>query len=67
MATDNMISDVAIKSFPKISKYLSAADQIILETKWTDYLQNLVDLGNSRYLNFSLKLELEYDHYQGRV
>jgi hypothetical protein len=41
-------------------KKLTAADQVIVETEWTSYLQRLVDFGNKRHLkNFSLKLEME--------
>jgi hypothetical protein len=41
-------------------KKLTAAEQVIIETEWTSYLQRLVDFGNKRHLkNFSLKLEME--------
>jgi hypothetical protein len=40
-------------------KKLTAAEQVIIETEWTSYLQRLVDFGNKRHENFSLKLEME--------
>jgi hypothetical protein len=61
MSTDNLIKDARIKFFAKTSRD-SAADQIVLETRWTDHVQKLVDFGNKNYLkNFSLRLEMEYD------
>jgi hypothetical protein len=36
-----------------------------METQWTDKLQRLVDLGNSKFLkNFKLKLEMYEDNDQ---
>ena len=61
MATDNLITDARIKFFAKTLRS-SPVDQIVLETRWTDHMQNLVDFGNQNYLkNFSLKLVMEYD------
>ena len=66
MAIDNILKDAGNKFFAKASRG-SAVDQIVLETKWIDYLQNLVDFGNRNYLkNFSLKLEMEYDEENSR-
>ncbi len=30
-------------------KKLTAAEQVIIETEWTSYLQRLVDFGNKRH------------------
>jgi hypothetical protein len=46
--------------------FCTDAEWITIETKWTDYLQNLVDFGNRHCLrNFSLSLEMEYN--DGRI
>ena len=54
------------------SESRSSVEQLLLEVKWTNCLQNLIDVLNFHPLrNFSLKLELECDdndnchhHYQ---
>jgi hypothetical protein len=34
--------------------------QILIENRWTDFLQTLVDLGNTNFLrNFRYRLEME--------
>jgi hypothetical protein len=38
----------------------NGANQLQLETYWTDFLQTIVDLGNGKILkNFRLSLEME--------
>lgn len=35
-------------------------DQLIIETRWTEFLQSLVEFGNSNLLqNFQYRLEME--------
>jgi hypothetical protein len=44
------------------SESRSSVEQLLLEVKWTNCLQNLIDVVNFHPLrNFSLKLELECD------
>ena len=59
--TDSVVSDAKNRFF-KTPKHPTAVDQILIESEWTDYIQNLVDFGNCHYLkNFFLKLEMEYE------
>ena len=65
MATPDMNKTVyltdKLSGFTLGRKKSNNAEQICLETGWTDLLQQLVDLGNRNYLkNFSLKLDMEY-------
>ena len=64
MTTFEVIANLENKAFHGSAwnqKKLTVAEQVIIENRWTDYLQNLIDFGNNYYLkNFSLKLELEY-------
>jgi hypothetical protein len=60
MTTHEVISSDKDKGFHQ--KFFPAVQKIILETAWTDYLQNLVDFGNKCLLrNFSLRLEMDDD------
>ena len=54
MAIDEVLTSLENKVFHKaiiasLSK-LTSADQIIIESKWTDCLQRLVDFGNRHCL-----------------
>lgn len=58
MTTHEVISSNKDKGFHK--KLAPAVQQVIVETEWTDDLQNLVDFGNKQILrNFSLRLEMD--------
>jgi len=47
-------------SFEVNTKNLSSAEHVVVECKWTDFLQRLVDFGNAVFLkNFQLNLEME--------
>jgi len=68
MSTDDIISTTQNKSFLRTSKNLSEADQIVIETQWTDKLQRSIDLGNSKFLkNFKLRLEMDDDNDSQRL
>jgi hypothetical protein len=55
-----MLSDLGNKSFHTAIRKLTGVEQINLETRWTDFIQNQLDFGNKHYLgNFSLRLEME--------
>lgn len=44
------------------SESRSSAEQLLLEVRWTNFLQNLVDILNFYSLrNFSLKLQMDCD------
>ena len=67
MSTDDIISTAQNKSFLR-TKNLSEADQIVIETQWTDKLQRSIDLGNSKFLkNFKLRLEMDDDNDSQRL
>ena len=52
--------DILSASFEVKLKNLSLAEQVALECEWTDYLQRLVDFGNTAILkNFHFRLEME--------
>ena len=52
--------DILSASFKVRLKNLSSAEQVVLECEWTDYLQRLVDFGNTAILkNFHYRLEME--------
>jgi hypothetical protein len=52
--------DILSASFEVRLKNLTSAEQVVLECEWTDYLQRIVDLGNTAILkNFRYKLEME--------
>ena len=60
MTTHEVISSDKDKGFHQ--KLAPAVEQVIVETDWIDYLQNLVDFGNKQILrNFSLRLEMDDD------
>jgi hypothetical protein len=49
------------KAFHSLDKrQFGKVDQIIIETRWTEFLQSLVEFGNSNLLqNFQYRLEME--------
>ena len=49
------------KAFHSLDKrQFGKVDQIIIEIHWTDFLQTLVEFGNSKLLkNFQYRLEME--------
>jgi hypothetical protein len=52
--------DILSTSFKVRLKNLTSAEQVVLECEWTDYLQRLVDFGNTAILkNFHYRLEME--------
>jgi hypothetical protein len=52
--------DILSASFKFTLKNLRTAEQVALECEWTDYLQRLVDFGNTAILkNFHYRLEME--------
>ncbi|MGC2573012.1 MAG: hypothetical protein WA364_15990 [Candidatus Nitrosopolaris sp.] len=55
-STKSMINDTDL-SFPVEER--SEAEQIVLECRVTDYLQQQVDRYNSKLKNFQLRLEME--------
>ena len=58
MTTHEVISSNKDKGFHK--KLAPAVQQLIVETEWTNCLQDLVDFGNKRLLrSFSLRLEMD--------
>jgi hypothetical protein len=63
MTTNEVISNLENKAFHGSASWhqkLAAAEQVIIETEWTDYLLNLVGLGNTRILkNFRYRLVME--------
>jgi hypothetical protein len=62
MTTDKIIGNPENKAFYNASKnrQFGKVDQIIIETQWTDFLQSLVEFGNSNLLqNFQYRLEME--------
>ena len=63
MTTNEVIGNLENKDFHRSSAWhqkLTAAEQVIIETEWTDYLLNLVGLGNTRILkNFRYRLVME--------
>jgi hypothetical protein len=63
MTTDNAIDGAEIKSSVserRLRLQKSQVNQIILERKWTDYLQRKLDRCNLRYFkNFQLRLIME--------
>jgi hypothetical protein len=65
MTTDEISADLGNKSFHKAAtaiRKLTEVEQLNLETRWTDHIQNQVDFGNKHYLrNFSLRLEMEVE------
>jgi hypothetical protein len=53
MTTNEVISNLENKAFHSSTAWhqkLRAAEQIIIENEWTDYLLNLVGLGNTHVL-----------------
>jgi hypothetical protein len=53
-------TDILSVSFEVRLKKLTSAEQVILECKWTDFLQNVVESGNKAILrNFQYRLEME--------
>ena len=67
MTISKIINNLKHKAFLSASvvsshQKLSAVQQLIIETEWTNHIQNLVDFGNKRLLrNFSLRLEMDDD------
>jgi hypothetical protein len=64
MATNEIIENPENKAFYNALKnrQFGKVDQIIIETRWTDFLQSLVEFGNSNLLqNFQCRLEMEVD------
>lgn len=62
MATNEIIENPENKAFYNALKkrQFGKVDQIIIETRWTDFLQSLVEFGNSNLLqNFQYRLEME--------
>jgi hypothetical protein len=63
MTTNEVISNLENKAFHSSTsshQKLRAAEQIIIENEWTDYLLNLVGLANTRILkNFRYLLVME--------
>jgi hypothetical protein len=60
MTTDEVISSNKDKGFHK--KLAPTVQQLIVETEWTNCLQDLVEFGNKRLLrSFSLRLEMDDD------
>jgi hypothetical protein len=67
MTDTNKLSSIQNKLFHSLSSFENskirksiAIEQVMLETKWTDGLQELVDYGNSNVLkNFKLRLEMD--------
>jgi hypothetical protein len=63
MTANEVIGNLENKAFPSSTsshQKLRAAEQIIIENEWTDYLLNLVGLGNTRILkNFRYLLVTE--------
>jgi len=63
MTTSEVIGSLEIKAFHGSvwnQKKLTAPEQVIIETEWTDYLLNLVGLGNTRILkNFRYRLVMD--------
>jgi len=52
--------DILSASFKVRLKNLTSAEQVVLECEWTDYLQRIVDFGNTGILrNFHYRLEME--------
>lgn len=52
--------DILSATFKARLKSLRTAEQVALECEWTDYLQRLVDFGNTAILkNFHYRLEME--------
>jgi hypothetical protein len=52
--------DILSGSFKFTLKNLSSAEQVVIECEWTDYLQRIVDFGNTAILrNFHYRLEME--------
>jgi hypothetical protein len=49
------------KAFHSLEKrQFAKVDKLIIETRWTDFLQSLVEFGNSKLLeNFQYRLEME--------
>jgi hypothetical protein len=65
MTTDKILDKLGNKSFHNnIASFVktTAADQITIETRWTDFVQNLIDFGNNHILsNFRYRLIMEDD------
>lgn len=63
MTTAKILSDLENKVFHKAANAIrnrTEVEQLNLETRWTDYIQNQLDFGNKHYLrNFSLRLQME--------
>lgn len=63
MTTNEVIGNLENKAFHGSAwnqKKLTAAEQVIIETEWTDYLLKLVGLGNTHILkNFRYRLVME--------
>ena len=52
--------DILSATFNVRLRNLTSAEQVVLECEWTDYLQRIVDLGNTAILkNFRYRLEME--------
>jgi hypothetical protein len=64
MTIDEVLHNLKDKAFCSSaafpSKKATAAEQIILETEWTDYILNLVEQGNTHLLkNFRYRLVMD--------
>ena len=64
MITNEVIGNLENKDFHRSSawhqKKLTAPKQVVIETEWTDYLLNLVGLGNTRILkSFRYRLVMD--------
>jgi len=60
MISNTNINIEILKLFALEKRKFGQVDQIIIETRWTEFLQSLVEFGNSKLLeNFQYRLEME--------
>ena len=61
MTINKIINNPKNKAFHSLKKReFGKVDQMVIETRWTDFLQSLVEFGNSNLLqNFQYSLEME--------
>jgi hypothetical protein len=60
MISNTNINIEILKLFALNKRQFGQVGQIIIETRWTDFLQSLVEFGNSNLLqNFQYRLEME--------
>jgi len=63
MISNKILTNLKHKGFYNHTVPLTAVEQVIIETRWTDHLQRLIEFGNKNYLkNFSLRLEMDEDN-----